>query len=364
MHEELPGGSLAPSRWAIALLAATLGLLLTIATGNAVVDPTAQLGWFSTFQPVSEGPRDRADKVRLALATPAPDLVVLGSSRAKKLDPARVDPSAAHPLNAAMVGGDLFEARVMAALLAERDDPFPQLVVTVDVEQFRDGSLQGSGLLDVPAARTVARREAAGEDGTITGDASRLEHLLLSWQVTRASLVSVRARVRGATGDGAPADTRSTGGFTAQGLLVSDSRWFEPGAAERFARRTPGRVAASIEDYRATYEDVGARLDPDSVDDLRALVRIVHDAGGPAPLLVLTPTTEAFADALREHGRVVRRRAVLQLLRDVARHGQARVIDCSTCIDDADTNWIDAVHPSPLGAQQWAARIAAAAHHD
>ena len=43
----------------------------------------------------------------------------------------------------------------------------------------------------------------------------------------------------------------------------------------------------------------------------------------------------------------------------VSEHGAARWTDCSNCVDDADTSWIDATHPSPLGTRQLAARLAA-----
>lgn len=341
------------------MLAATALLCAGIAAFNALVDPTAQLG-SGVLDPVAAGPRDRTAKVRLLERGSLPPLVVLGSSRSKKLDPAWLLPD--HDgINAAVVGGDLFEARVLTAWLADRakrsKTRLPILVVGVDVEQFRDSSLQGSGFLDIPAIADTARSEAGDSDGSVGDEVDRVGRLLLTWQVTKASVASVRSRARGAAG-GAGADAgREESGFSETGVPTADARWFESAQAARFARATPGRIEHNIDELRATYANTGANLDADAVDDLRALVRIVRASGGAGQplLLYVTPANPALVDELGPRGRDERARRVLQLLQDVDPY--AIVVDCTDCIGADDVNWIDATHPSPVGARMLADRL-------
>jgi hypothetical protein len=367
-------GSISTRAWTRLLLATTALLVAAVAAFNALVDPTAQLGT-GVLEPVAAGPRDRVAKATLLeglldAGDGQPRIVVLGSSRTKKLDPTWLGHAAGSGLNAAVVGGDLFEARVFAARIAQdRTGPndewgseFPWLIVGIDVEQFRDSSLQGSGFLDVPQLADVARTEAAGSDGSLAGELDRLERLLLTWQITKASVASARSRARGgnpAATTGADEASADLDDFTATGVLADDARWSDPVVASRRARATPSAIERNVDELRGTYESNGARLDPDAVADLRALVAIVHDAGGPPPVLYITPGHPAL-DELDDLGRDERRLAVMQLLRDVAAAGpdapqlRAYVSDCARCIDDDVTNWIDATHPSPLGMQQLA----------
>lgn len=350
-------GPISLRSWAWLVLGATVVFCALIAAFNAVVDPTAQVG-SGVLEPVAAGPRDRTAKVELLDREPLPSVVVLGSSRTKKLDPTWL--GASDGVNAAVVGGDLFEARVLAAWLVDRaratDGDIPRFVVGIDVEQFRDSSLQGSGFLDVPRLAAVARAQAAGSDGSVGDELDRVERLLLSWQVSKASVASVRARVRSAKQADATGE-RAESGFTATGVPASDVRWQGPAAAERFARATRGAVERNLAELDSTYGANGSELDPDAVEDLRALVELVHEAGGPPPLLYITPAHSALRTRFATFGRDGRRRGVHALLDDVARGGRAVVIDCELCIDANDTSWIDATHPSPLGARQLAERL-------
>lgn len=308
---------------------------------------------------MAAGPRDRTAKVALLATGDLPPLVVLGSSRMKKLDPAWLEPDD-DGVNAAVVGGDLFEARVLTAWLAHRaaasDARLPILLVGIDVEQFRDSSLQGSGFLDVPELEAIARREAAGSDGSIASEFDRVSRLLLTWQVTKASMASVRARATGGSRAPEQAESREESGFSSTGVPTADARWFERGQAQAFSRATPGRIERNITELRATYEGTGANLDADAVADLRALVRIVRDAGGAGQvLLFVTPAHPDVVDALGPLGRDVRSRRVKALLDDVDPH--ALVIDCTDCIGPERANWIDATHPSPIGARLLAERL-------
>lgn len=357
MPGQLHEGSLSTRSWTALVVGAAVLCTAAVAAFNLLVDPTAQLGT-GLVEPVSLGPRDREAKVRLLDRDPLPPLVVLGSSRTKKLDPEWL--GAREGVNAAVVGGDLFEARVLAAWLSDRaaatGSDYPQLVVGIDVEQFRDSSLQGSGFLDVAGISAVARREASGSSGSLGDELDRLERLLLTWQVTKASVASLRAR-RGATTGPAAQDERAIEEFGSDGVPVADARWSDPQVAARRARGTSASIDRNVTELRSTYANRGGELDPDAVADLRALVRIARAAGGPPPVLYLTPAHPTLGRELDAAGRARRSDAVRRLLARVAAGGHATVADCLGCIDGADTSWIDATHPSPLGMRQLAAEL-------
>lgn len=350
--------TMSPRAWTAWLIGLVVCGCALIAVANAIVDPTAQLGT-QIIEPIASGPRDRAAKVELLEAAGNPDIVVMGSSRSKKLDPMWVEPEATRPINAAVVGGDLFEGRVLTALLDEQlaGKQFPQLLVGIDVEQFRESSLHGSGFLSVPDAERIARREASGSEGSLGDELERYGRLLLSWQVTKASLASLRARTRGAEHPKADDETKDLDEFTDRGMPAEDARWFH-GRAAKLAESLPERIEESLQIYRGRYARVTDKLNEDAVKDLRALVRIAREHNGPPPVLYITPAHPVFAEEFEDKGRPKRRERVLALLTELAIDGDVIVLDCSECIEDAPRYWIDAVHPSPLGAKQLAVRLA------
>lgn len=330
---------------------------------NALVDPTAQLGT-GVMEPIAEGPRDRAAKIQLLQRATKQeqevDVVVLGSSRVKKLDPAWI--GARHGFNAAVVGGDIFEARVMAAWLREHSSvkKLPRVVVGVDIEQFRDSSLRGSGFLDVPALASVARREAADADGSFASELDRLERLLVTWQITKASLISVRTRLGASSSakGGEKKDVMDADEFTAAGVPREDLRWGRASYVRAREKDTKKAVEQSVAETRDRYERRGALLDKDAVKDLRELFALIQRAEGPPPLLYITPAHPAM-DQLNHLGRSERHAAVLALLRELSDGGRrATIVDCSRCIDGTPESWIDATHASPLGMRQLASRLA------
>jgi hypothetical protein len=347
--------------------AVTLAALSCIAAFNAAIDPSGKLGT-GVLDPISRLARDRAAKVELLDRAADADVVVLGTSRSKQLDPRDVAPGADSPVNAALVGGDVFEARVLAAWLANQVDDgerrsFPHLVVGVDVEGFRGRSLRGSGLLAVPQVRGIARREAGSPSWLeLLPDANEL---LLTMQVTRESWRTMRLQLRqrrtvGERLHGEDA-TRSVDDFDAVGMPRDTRAWLDPARVPALAARTAAQVAPSIERYRSNYREQGASLVPDSVADLRALVRTAARHGD-RPLLFVTPAHERFVEALDPEGRAERRRDVLALLRGFERRGEATVVDCSACVPSRDELWLDGAHPSPLGARVLASRLRAADH--
>ncbi len=332
---------------------------------NALIDPSGKLGT-GVLDPISRLARDRAAKIQLLDNTRDADLVVLGTSRAKQLDPRDIDPEAVHPVNAALVGGDMFEARVIATWLGEQADdgvrPFPHLVVGVDVEGFRGRSLRGSGLLAVPQVRSVAREQAGSPSWLeLAPDANEL---LLTMQVTRESWRTMRQQLRQRKhlegklrGED---ERRSLADFDEVGMPKDTRDWLVPAKVPALARTTAAAIDPSIGRYRSNYVEQGPTLAADSVEDLHALVRVAAQHGD-RPLLFVTPAHERFAAALDPIGRRERRERVLALLHKLEADDLATVVDCSTCVASRNELWLDGAHASPLGARVIAARLHARA---
>jgi hypothetical protein len=342
-------------RWVRWMLAGTLLACLAVAAFNVAIDPSGQLGT-GVLDQTTRLTRDRAAKVELLQRATDPGVVVLGTSRAKQIDPSDLDASAREPINAAAVGGDLFEPRVFAVWMAKRADEssfrFPHLVLGVDIEGFRGRSLHGSGLLGVAPVRSVARREA-GEPSwlELLPDASQL---LLTLDTTRASYRTMRVKLRQRSAVQAKLHgedrTRSLADFTAEGLPKETRDWLDPTKVAALAHHTHLAIQPSIERYRSNYVDRGPVLDPASIEDLQRLIAVAVQHGD-HPLVFITPANAQFAAALDPAGRAARHARVAGLLRRLARSGDIRWIDCSTCVPSKDELWIDGVHTSPLGAR-------------
>lgn len=346
-------------RW---LLAATAVFLLAVAGFNAWTDPTGALGT-GRIDPMAELPRDRAAKATLLAHADHPDIVVLGSSRSKRLDFDR--PGATRAINAAVVGSDLLEARVFTRWLQEHagsSAAFPHVVVGIDVEQFRSSSLRSTGMLGVHALARVARAEGGSAEHL---PPSELGDLLLSWKVTRESVDALRSHAqRSSTAEAASRDresvtlTRSADEFLPNGILRSDARLDTPTGRAKLARDLPAEMHAALAEYEERYASIGGDLDDAAVNDFRAMVRAA-DASGDVPTVFLTPMHPAVARALGRAGRTERHAAVVRLLRAAAARGEISFIDCTTCLPGAARYWTDGIHPSPLGARVLTRRLRA-----
>ena len=269
-------------RWTLLPLAAAC---VAIAVFNALIDPSGQLGT-GVLDPRSHMTRDRAAKAAILESVTRPELVVLGTSRAKELDPRNLDRESERPVNAAVVGGDLFEDRVFAAWLGERADadrlPFPHLVVGLDIEGFRGSSLRLSGLLGVPQVRAVARREAG--EPSILDLLPEAGQLLLSADVTHASYRTMRQQLRQRRLVAAHLRredaTMSVDDFDTVGMPRATRPWLDADRVQALTRRTATRLTRASPAIARPTGQHGARLDPQSVADLRALVakaRTHHD---------------------------------------------------------------------------------------
>lgn len=349
----------------VAWTAATATTLLVLVAGfNLWVDATGTLGT-GLVDPMAELPRDRRAKATLIERAGAPSLVVLGSSRSKRIDPRMLDADAANGVNAAAVASDMLEQRVMARWLAQRADAghaFPHLVIGVDVEQWRHSSLRASGLLAVPQLADLARAEAGDREG-LADLAPQLDDLLLTWSATRTSIETLRSRDaaerearEAATAEGEATATRDVDEFDERGILRSDRRLDTARARARLRRDVPIEMRAMITSYRQRYAEAGAEVDTEAERDFLTLVDIARNEGD-VPTVYLTPMHPAMARALAAGGRTERHAHVRALLEKLAAEGRIRFADCSRCLSADPGNWIDGVHLSPLGARRLASEV-------
>lgn len=232
-----------------------------------------------------------------------PDLIVFGSSRALKANPAYLRRKLGETgFNAAVSDGRPEDAWAFLNLLHARfPRSHPHYLWLVDVESFRGGP--DPGLLDTPAlARFVPFRERWRQ---------RLDAAmpLLSWQEARASL-----RVLRRTWFGPPIRLGSTA-FAPNGFRRYDIH------DAAFAR---GRtLAQELRASEALYASVYSRYRGLSPVQMRYFERTLArmDAWGEPPVIVLTPLHPAMRRALAPLGWTKRRQQVLEFLAGLrARH--------------------------------------------
>ena len=231
-----------------------------------------------------------------------PDLIVFGSSRALKANPAYLRRKLGETgFNAAVSDGRPEDAWAFLNLLHARfPRSHPHYLWLVDVESFRGSP--DPGLLDTPAlARFVPFRERWRQ---------RLDAAmpLLSWQEARASLGSCAGRGSG---------RRSGSGARLRAERLPALRH----PRRRLRPRTHARAGARASE--ALYASVYSRYRGLSPVQMRYFERTLArmDAWGEPPVIVLTPLHPAMRRALAPLGWTKRRQQVLEFLAGLrARH--------------------------------------------
>ena len=284
-----------PRRFVVAALAATATLLLGVFTFNAVIDPWGGLGTglFPTLVPT-----DKPVKAALiARLVQPPQLVVFGSSRALKIDPAYLQQRLGQRgFNAAVSDGNPEDAWAFLNDIHSRfPHARPHFLWVVDVESFRGAP--DPGVLNTRAlARFIPFRDRLR---------ARLHGVLplLSWKAVRASIKVLRAD---ASGNGIP--LRDTV-FTNNGYRSID--------VHDIARANGSTLAAQLRAsealYSWVYRSVYPRLSPTAESYFeRTLVKM--NTWGYPPVIVLSPIHPALRKALAPLGWDERHREVLAYL--------------------------------------------------
>ena len=300
-----------PRRFVFATLVAVATLLLAVLAFDVVVDPWGQLG---TGIFPSLIPTDRPVKAALVdRLAQAPQLVIFGSSRALKINPAYLQARLGQPgFNAGVSDGEPEDAWAFLNLIHSRfPKAHPHFLYMLDVEAFR--GTPDPGVLDTPQlARYIPFRArwSARVHGLLP---------LLSWKGVRASIRVVR---KTAFGNGIP--LRNTV-FAANGFRIVDSHDIARARGSTFADQLRGSEALYSWVYRTLYH----RLSPTQESYFeRTLAKM--DAWGEPPLIVLTPIHPAMRAVLGPLGWNVRHRQALAYLDALSKRYRFTLLDMTS----------------------------------
>jgi hypothetical protein len=332
------------------VLTGALLLLGCVGAFNAVIDPYGFVG--SAVFPTAIL-SDRATKACLAERLHvAPQLVIYGSSRAMKVDPAYVS---------RLTGLTSFNAAVSSATPADEwafanflHDRFPaggeRVLWLLDVESFRARPLD-PGLLETPALGryfSASARAGAKLDSAWS---------LLSWRAAQDSYRVVASHAVSAT-TRVPCTYRTNGvtEYAPNGLRQWD---FHDAARARGTSLSTG-IGESIAQYRAIYARGYADLAPTPRRWFERTLSAFHGWGARV-VVVLTPVQPKLLRVIGPLGWQARHRDAVRYLRTVARRTPFELLDASdvTTFGGSTGGFYDGVHMTEPNARRlvrWAIR--------
>ena len=331
-------------RW---LLGATLAAVAVVGAVNWFVDPTGVTGR-STKWLVAENSEVRSAKLDLyeqAIEGDAhPEVVLLGSSRTMKFDPAVVERlTGARAFNAAVSGGVPRDAWLFVRLMEERQPRgFPHLVWGLDADAFRDKQLRDGLSTDPRMAKFVSWQERVATRVASAGTLTELQTL-------KATVRSVRTG--GADGQ-QPREARfSDDGMQLWSLPFGRTREFR----ERLIRRQVAQYAGFIFE-RDSYDGIEQEPRDEFVDAIR-----IANEHGDVPTVFLTPYHPLAEDLLRRYAMDDRVREVRDLLDELQRDEDIEFewIDLSDLdsFDGDPAQFYDGIHMTPANTQRVLERL-------
>ncbi len=321
-------------RW---LLAATLLAVGAVAAVNWYVDPTGVTGR-STKWLVAENSEVRSAKLDLYEATledgAAPQIVLLGSSRTMKFDPATVEQlTGERAFNAAVSGGVPRDAWLFVRLIEERQgSTFPHLVWGLDADAFRDKQLRDGLSTDPRMSRFVSRTERfvtrVASAGTLT------------------ELQTLQAAIRSVANDGSAGQEPREARFSDRGMQL----WSLPfGTTTEFRERLIRRQVAMYAGFifeRDSYEGI----EEEPLEEFTDAIRIANEHGD-VPTIFLTPYHPLAEDLLDRYGMDERADEVRAKLRELQRGGDVEFefVDLSDLdsFGGDPTQFYDGIHMTP-----------------
>ena len=298
-----PGTAGRRSTFVLLLFVAAVVLVGAVAGFNAYVDPYGTVGT-GALPPVTW--TDRSLKVNLIEhLRSAPSVVVLGSSRAMKVQPSFITSrTGLSAFNAAVSSGKPVDAWTFVNYIHSR---FPaahsKFLWLLDVEAFRQWPID-PGLLNTPQ---LAAYLSAG-----TRLSTRLDQLplLFSWPTFWKSLQSVR-HAHGRT----QAPLRTAIGatqFAPDGFRVLDYHDLNLAKGLGLARELPATIRQGVATYRGDYR----RLDPTAETYLLRTLALMNSLGD-SPVIALTPMQPQMLAAVAPLGYDARYADVLAYLRSL-----------------------------------------------
>ncbi len=348
-----PRGARGQRRFVAGVLTGALALLGCVGAFTALIDPYGFVG--SAVFPTAIL-SDRATKACLAeRLRVAPQLVVYGSSRAMKVDPAYVSRlTGLTTFNAAVSSASPADAWAFAHFFHDR---FPaagkRVLWLLDVESFRARPLD-PGLLETPALSryfSTSARVGAKLDSAWT---------LLSWKAAQDAYRVATSRTASAT-TRVPCTYRTNGvtEYAPDGLRQWD---FHDLAQARGTSLSTG-IEQSIVEYRTIYTRGYAGL---AVTPRRWFERTLGAmrSWGARPVIVLTPVQPKLLRIIGPLGWQRRHRDVLRYLHTVAKRTPFTLLDAShvTTFGGSRRGFYDGVHMTEPNARRlvaWAIRRSA-----
>ena len=287
------------------LLIGAFATLLAVATFTALIDPYGGLGTgiFPTELTVDA-------TVKADLADPlqsAPGVLVLGSSRSLKVDPAYLAQRSGQPaFNAGVRGGTPVDAYAMARYLHDRfRSSHPHYLWFLDVEAFRSNTIDTNLLNDSRLGGYFPLSERLRARGHAIWP-------LLSWTGAGDALHVVRSELDGSAPSAATARKAAAKGFRADGYRDVEEihDWgFE------------------FKKYKSFYANGGyPRLQSLPVEYLQKTLALMNSWGA-APVIVITPIHPKLHRILAPIGWTDRHRDLLVLLSRLHRTYRFELVD-------------------------------------
>lgn len=331
-------------RWLLSAALVGVGLVAGV---NWYVDPTGVTGRTTKWL-VAENSEVRSAKLDLyeqALTNgEAPEIVLLGSSRTMKVDPATIERlTGARAFNAAVSGGVPRDAWLFVKLMEQRQgDAFPHLVWGLDVDAFRDKQLRDGLSTDPRMSRFVSRGERFVTRVASAGTLTELQTLK----------ASVRSVIKGGSAGREPREQRfSDAGMQLWSLPLEKTDEFR----EKLIRRQIAMYAGFVFE-RDSYEGIEEEPLGEFVDAIR-----IANEHGDVPTIFLTPYHPLAEDLLERYGIQERAREVRAELDRIQRVGDVRfeLADLSKLESfggDPD-QFYDGIHMTPANTDRLLGRL-------
>jgi hypothetical protein len=325
------------------LLACSLGLMAVVAVFNALVDPFGTVG--TGLLPTAIW-SDRTVKVGLIgdLKTP-PQLIVLGSSRAMKIQPRFLQRKTGLPgFNAAVSAGGPADAWAFVNLLHDRfPDAPPHYLWLFDVEALHPTTLD-------PAL--TRQPQLAPYFSASTRQEANIQGLtwLFSWDTFWTSWRSLRAHLSHkdqtqnkpqATRTTAAGKPRTVAQFAPDGFR----RWDFHDALLAKGHTLVHELPGTIRDYSHTYRALYPHLDPTAEQYVEKTLALMNSLGA-TPVIVLSPYQPQVLAALRPLGWDTRHRQVLQFFQSMKARYRFVLLDMTqlASFHGSPTDFYDGVH--------------------
>ena len=325
------------------LLACSLGLMALVAAFNAIVDPFGTVG--TGLLPTATW-SDRTIKVNLIdrLKTP-PQLIVLGSSRAMKIQPRFLRRKTGLPgFNAAVSAGGPADAWAFVNLIHDHFATTPPHYLWMfDVEALHPTTLDPALTRQPQLARyfSSSTREQANLRGLTW---------LFSWDTARTSWHSLWAYLshKDQT-QNQPQATRTTAAgkphFVPQFAPDGYRRWDFHDALLAKGHTLPHELPGTIRDYSHTYRALYPHLDATAERYVEKTLALMNSLGA-TPVIVLSPYQPQLLAALRPLGWDTRHRQVLQFLQSLQARYRFVLLDMThiASFHGSATDFYDGVH--------------------